>query len=505
MSKSLQQHLPEAQGEFLTHNAGASVLGPRVSSGSILGALVVITALGAWLRLQELGTFNLWLDEAYSVFFAHMPAGEFWKLMWSREGNMLLYYVFLRSWVHLGDTEFMLRLSSVQFAVFSIPIIYLLGRDLFGRMEGLIAAALLSVHMFHVFLSRQARSYSLLVLLLLLSCWLFLKFTQTAQSRFYLAAYAIVSVLAVYAHLFAFLVIVSQWLLLLGTRGRRVGRQRIAAAIALVLVLALPMEAFALLKSKGQLDWVPALTTSTFLDGVHALAGYGNKWLSGLYAALAIAAMALGARDDHRGFALRVVESWLWFPVLAMLLYSVHKPVFYSRFLIICVPALILLASYGLVAMVRRRRRLLWISAAVFLLALGMSLLATRRYLRTRTCADWKPATALVVATARATDAICFAGTGAEVFLYYMQREKHMPWSALPKPYYSRGARCFSNSPEDVAKADSPYHGAWLIKTDASPEQHRWISELLTSRFGSARPEGSFACPAGKITIELLP
>jgi uncharacterized membrane protein len=425
--------------------------------------------------------------------------------MWSREGNMLVYYLFLRPWVHVGDSEFMLRLPSVIFAVAAIPPIYLLGRELFGRLAGLIAAALLSVHMFHVFLSRQARSYSLLVFLLLLSAWSFVRFTQAPQRRFRLALYSVVSALAVYAHIFALLVLVSQWLTLLGARGRRIGWRRTAAALAFIFFLALPMLAFVLLKNKGQLDWVPALNASTFVDGIHAIAGYGNLWLSALYAIFATAAVVRAAQTNEEAFALRVIESWLLFPVLAMLLYSLHKPIFHSRFLVICVPALILLAARGLAVMADLRPHFVWVSAGLSLLLFGISASTTWHYLETPACADWKPATHFVLANTHSDDAICFAGTGAEVFLYYMQREQHTPWIRLPHVHYSRGSRCLGNSPEAVAQAGSPYRRAWLLKTDSSAEQYRWISQLLASRFGSLQSQPAFGCPVGKITVQLLP
>lgn len=505
MSNILQQSLAQKERDVQRGKIFSPLQVSRLSSGLIPALLLFLAALAAWLRLRGLGTPDLWLDEAYSVLFAHTPAGQFWKLMWSREGNMLLYYLLLRPWVHLGDTEFMLRLPSVIFAVASIPAIYLLGRDLFGKVAGLVAAALLSVHMFHVFLSRQARSYSLLVLLLLLSCWLLLTFTKAPQRTLHLAAYASVSALAVYAHLFALLVIGSQWLAVLGTRRRRIDGQRFAVAIALFFVLALPMEAFALLKNRGQLDWVPAFTTGTLLDGVHAICGYGSGWLSGLYLMLAIAAVGIGAQTEDEAFALRVVECWLLFPLLLMLVYSVRQPIFYSRFLLMCIPALILLAARGLVVIGRGRCLLAWMSTGVCVIMLGLSLKPTWSYLTRPTCADWRPATQFVVANAHGDDAVCFAGTGAEIFLYYMQREKHMPWSALPSPHYSRGARCLGNSPEAIASAASPYQRAWLLKTDASPQQQQWLSRLLTARFSPALPKASFGCPAAKIAIELLP
>jgi hypothetical protein len=86
-----------------------------------------------------------------------------------------------------------------------------------------------------------------------------------------------------------------------------------------------------------------------------------------------------------------------------------------------------------------------------------------------------------------------------------MRELTHMLWSALPNVYYSNGARCFGSAPENVAHAGSPYQRAWLLKTDSSPAQYAWISQLLTSRFGPVSEQGSFGCPTGKIRVELLP
>ena len=49
---------------------------------------------------------------------------------------MALYYVLLRGWIHLGDSEFMVRALSVLMGVLTIPAIYYLGKQLFDRPTG---------------------------------------------------------------------------------------------------------------------------------------------------------------------------------------------------------------------------------------------------------------------------------------------------------------------------------------------------------------------------------
>src|SRR5690348_4311231 len=220
--------------------SGESCAGQR--STPVVVLLILLTAAAASLRLHQLGGHGLWLDEACSVLYAHLPAGKFWRLVWKQEGNMVLYYVLLRGWVHVGDTEFLLRLPSALFAVASIPLLYRLGRDLFSKTTGLIAAALLSVHWFHIFFSQDARSYALLIFLLLLSSWLFWHFAESPERKVYRISYAVVSALAIYAHMFAILIVAAQWISLGPERMRRIGRRRSFTSLALFFLLALPME-----------------------------------------------------------------------------------------------------------------------------------------------------------------------------------------------------------------------------------------------------------------------
>jgi len=85
-----------------------------------------IVAAGAVLRLIALGHKSFWLDEIASVVVARTPSNWFWRWLWHEEGNMTLYYVLLRPWLHLGLSETTVRLLSVIPGVASIALIYVL-------------------------------------------------------------------------------------------------------------------------------------------------------------------------------------------------------------------------------------------------------------------------------------------------------------------------------------------------------------------------------------------
>ena len=139
------------------------------SSPFELVLLALITAVAAALRFHSLAAKSFWFDEGVSVAIARLDWYNFARILWRREANMSLYYLFLRFWLHFGESEFFVRSLSVLFAIASIPVIYVLGRRLFGSRVGLIAAALLAINAYHIQYSQDARSYSLMVFLCLLS------------------------------------------------------------------------------------------------------------------------------------------------------------------------------------------------------------------------------------------------------------------------------------------------------------------------------------------------
>lgn len=61
--------------------------------------------------------------------------------------------------LYIGDSEFILRFLSALFGTLTIPVIYLIGRDVCGRLGGVVAAALLTFSTVHVYYSQEARAY----------------------------------------------------------------------------------------------------------------------------------------------------------------------------------------------------------------------------------------------------------------------------------------------------------------------------------------------------------
>src|SRR6201998_1548575 len=131
--------------------------------------LACLIAAGAVLRFLFLTKKSFWFDEGVSVQIARLDWYNFVRILWRREANMSLYYLLLRRWVHLRHSEFFIRSLSVLASLACIPAIYYLGRQLFDRRVGLIAATLLTFNAYAVRYAQEARAYSLFVFLTLLS------------------------------------------------------------------------------------------------------------------------------------------------------------------------------------------------------------------------------------------------------------------------------------------------------------------------------------------------
>lgn len=135
--------------------------------------LIFIVGLG--LRIYDLGSESIWYDEAISVAVAKLDLLA--QIQWSfvqNDNNPPLYYEILHFWIAIfGDSEFASRLPSAILGSFSIIAIYSVGRLLFNKNVGLLAALILATSVFHIKYSQEARAYSLLAFLSLVSYYFY--------------------------------------------------------------------------------------------------------------------------------------------------------------------------------------------------------------------------------------------------------------------------------------------------------------------------------------------
>jgi uncharacterized membrane protein len=137
---------------------------------------LLLIALAGFLRLFGLDSESIWMDEAFSVVWAKKDLMSLDRSTAAVETHPPLYYILLHLWMlAFGQSEAAIRSLSACLGLVSVLLLYKVGRELFNREVGLVASFLLTISAFSIWLSQDARPYSLLLLLTLLSFFLFIK------------------------------------------------------------------------------------------------------------------------------------------------------------------------------------------------------------------------------------------------------------------------------------------------------------------------------------------
>ncbi|MGQ9600362.1 MAG: glycosyltransferase family 39 protein [Anaerolineae bacterium] len=365
---------------------------PAFTAGIVL---LLITVLALGLRLYHLEAQSLWYDEGFSVYLARIDLGAITERT-AADIQPPLYYYLLHLWMQLfGDTEGAVRSLSLLFGVATVPLLYAVAWQLFRRrLAGLLAALLIAISPLHLWYSQEARMYTLLTFLCLLSSYLLLRIVQqplhspTSQGAkigeelLLWFAFTLLSVAAVYTHYFALLILAFQasYLLLIWWSHRFRPMRLVWGGLGsgIVILLAyLPWLPFLFTRYRidasywpGRLKLLEALLdiSLSFIGGESVAESEGVGFLIGYSLVLSLSLVALvsqASRLTHRTGDNRLLPG-SFHPLLFLLLYlllppvlilalSYNSPKFNARYAMISHPAFLLTLAGGLTALWQRQ------------------------------------------------------------------------------------------------------------------------------------------------------
>lgn len=462
----------------------------RFSISAYPNNLVVGTTLVcAFLSFLHIGRKSVWLDEAASIHFAQLPWGDFWRVLFISELNQGLYYFLLRFWLIFGDSEVAVRSLSAFFAIASIPLLYALANRLFGVRAGIISALLVSVNAFFVQYAQEARGYSLLFFIAALSTYLFVRLTEDASNKKILCAYACVGALAVYAHFFGAFVLVAHALSVPFLPWDRFRFRRLVLANLLIAVLLVPLALFILLKSRGQVAWL----TQSSLPSVKVLlseltgdAGHSG-FIAGFYVLSCVVALAhafvalLRTGRSIETWRYAVVVLWLAVPVCLSYGFSFFRA-FYVRYLMVGLPALVLLSGVG-IALIKDR----YCSTALVALLMILSVRSTWIDYYPRENHNFRDTVSYVIARAQRGDGILFYKEFTLApFEYYWKRLK--PSLSYPESVHSSPLGQFNwlrdsreLSVAYIGSLKDRYERIWIVQSHIFGERRIMLNSILTT------------------------
>lgn len=340
--------------------------------------LAALTALAFAVRWAGIGRQSLWFDETVSALVAGMGWREGADFLLADGVHPPFYYVVQKVFLPLGASEAALRFPAAAFGTLAVPLLWW-AASRWSPPARVPAALLLALSPLAVWYSREARMYSLLMLLSLAGLTLYADLLMSSPPSKQLSATFVVAHALVYlTHYFGGMVFLIELAHLAITLRRHSGVLR---RWTLLQVLAwLPCVAWVALLAvrSGRyfgIGWIPAPGwRDPILTMINFSAGYSPPLTALHWAAAALLATlaVFGLRAVWRAPSLALLAGlWAFLPIALGMLFSAGRPLYVDRFFLGSLPPFLLLAAQGWTA-VRRPWRFLAAAGALALVTAGL-------------------------------------------------------------------------------------------------------------------------------------
>lgn len=447
----------------------------------------LLTFIAFALRLHHLDTTSLWYDELLQLDLAQGSFAAMWQAL-PQHAAMPLDYLLSFVWVRLGRQDFWVHWPPVLAGTLTVPLLYQLGRRMFNLQLGLFAATLGSVSSLAVEFSQEVRPYALLMTLSLLGMLGVWEVYRSPGRRAWVLVY-LGFVGAALSHYFALFLLVPATLFLISVPLLRPGNPRqnpappnaanaspahnagrkparaaappVAAWLGLLAVLLLLMVLLGRLNVLYTVGYQFATALST-PERLTAPAGEKPNRGSGppleadfirsemlvpfaspqsgpllLYSLGILAAMlAWLKRPTHRP-AMLFLWGWLVGPPLLIYLFLLHRGTFFAtRYILLSLPAFLLLTSFGLMQvsaaltyLLKQPSRTILLGTTVLSLLIWGEGFDLQRYYQAPAYENWRAVAAMLAANNAAADAVIVVNAEATMNWYY-------PPAATPQRTY---------------------------------------------------------------------
>jgi mannosyltransferase len=317
--------------------------------------LLALTALGAVLRVFEVGAESLWIDEITTLdIVSTVPTHELFTFVPQYQPHFPTYYVLLDLWTEfIGTHPAVVRAPAVIFGILSVPLLVRLGSRLFDRPTGFLAGGLLAISSFQLAHAQEARMYTLVVLLTIVSTEWLVRALNGAGRRTALGYVVAASVLT-YTHPMAGLAVLAQAFAVGVLHRDRVVELLGGRAVGILVaggVVALPLAAFVFETFLSGID----LTFTDFSGvaiGETVLAFFGEWPYPAVAVSVACAVVlfaAIGGRDLRSNWRTALTVSLAVVPLGVLLVASYLVTSFlWPRYAIVAAPAWYVLVGRGL-------------------------------------------------------------------------------------------------------------------------------------------------------------
>lgn len=412
----------------------SSTLGERIKV-----ALVILASLaGIYLLSSNILINNsIRLDEAQSLWqTSHSLAGTL-KVI-AQDVHVPLYHIILHYWqIIFGQSIETARMLSLLFFLATVPIVYLLARQILSINWSLFVVILFSFSPFMNWYGNEARMYTLLVFITSLSQLFFMKIIESKGRRGWLG-YGLAASIGVYTHYFFLFSLITQGLYFLITRKHFVKGTlwKFIALAALLIIELLPWLLYfrslgsasntsPILKAPSSVDF--SMVYSQFLFGFQT--DIVNTVLLSLWPLLVIVALLFVKQGQRITPSIGYMLTAVILPVILAFIISLSiTPFFVSRYMIACLPPMIIMSIW----FISNYKKSLYLAVAGLIIII-MSLTSYQQYYSATTPVkeDFKSAAGYISKRVQPSDIVVLSAPfSVYPFNYYY--EGHARVSTLP-------------------------------------------------------------------------
>lgn len=328
--------------------------------------LSAILALGVFLRVYMAGRQSLWTDEISSAVISSSPIHGIISRNLSPdkadipvEEPPLPYILMHYSMAAGGEGEFFARLPSVVFGILGIYAAFLVGAELFGKRAGLLSAFLISISLYHILYSQEARGYSAHVFWSMLTLFYLWRAMRGGGGKDW-AGFAVATIFNLYSHYSAFQVAAIETLIFLlfglvfakaaGHEGLKERKRPlknfiICGLVAFIAALPLLKNFLGVLGSRLGGGTIAFELNPAYFGNILSRYGAGGGAAFYIYNFFFILGIYSAFKYGRRREAAALLI-WLIFPFV-VLKFTGYKYFFHIRYVIFTFPAYLLLVANG--------------------------------------------------------------------------------------------------------------------------------------------------------------
>ena len=375
--------------------------------------LTLILVVATFLRFFRIDFQSLWMDELYTLNVAS-PEHSFSEIISEvnlRESYPYLYFFMMNILFHIfGDTSIVVRIPSVIFGIMSVWMLYKIGKELYSKNAGLIAAALLTFNQYALYHAQDGRAYSFYLLGLLFSYYCFIKFLKDSNKK-NLIWYALSTGLLLNTNFFSVLNVLAQGIFMLfvlftlDKEERNSYFKKILVAVGIIFLFFIPNAYKFYLLTKLKVSWIPQASDEALVSILKEIIG-SSIYLIFIYSILFTYFMVklFNQKNTKKAkeflsnklvFSYLITFSWIAFVLLIIVVKSyTGSSIYLSRYFMSILPPFLIIVSIALASVKNISVRLSFLALLLFFLS--FDLIVVKKFYHTPIKSQFREATDMV-------------------------------------------------------------------------------------------------------------